>query len=120
MSETKIDALSIGAKYQTSAVGLVAKGKATYGQWEVALSVACGIAKSCPYWVGKVPHCRWSPKPSDGGGPSKRDAMHGERKHRRCHVSASPMSTCSYPPLITSSAPPRTALGPGAIGYHRY
>jgi hypothetical protein len=53
MSETKIDALSIGAKYQTSAVGLVAKGKATYGQWEVALSVACGIAKSCPYWVGK-------------------------------------------------------------------
>ena len=66
------------------------------------------------------PHCRWSPKPSDGGGSSKRDAMHGGRKHRRCHVSASPMSTCSYPPLITSSAPPRTALGPGAIGYHRH
>jgi hypothetical protein len=54
MSEPKSDALSIGAKYQTSAVGLVAKGKATYGQWEVALSVACGIAKSCPFWIGDL------------------------------------------------------------------
>jgi hypothetical protein len=54
MSETKTDALSIGAKYQTSAVGLTAKGKATYGQWEVALSVACGIAKSCPFWIGDL------------------------------------------------------------------
>jgi hypothetical protein len=55
MSETKTDALSIGAKYQTSAVGLVAKGKAaTYGQWEVALSVACGIAKNCPWWIGDL------------------------------------------------------------------
>lgn len=54
MNETKTDALSIGAKYQTSAVGLVAKGKATYAQWEVALSVACGIAKSCPFWIGDL------------------------------------------------------------------
>jgi len=54
MSETKTGVLSIGAKYQTSAVGLVAKGKATYAQWEVALSVACGIAKSCPFWIGDL------------------------------------------------------------------
>jgi len=51
MSETS---LQVGAKYKTTAVGLVAKGKATYGEWEVALSVACGIAKSCPWWIGDL------------------------------------------------------------------
>lgn len=46
--------LSVGAKYKTSAVGLVAKGKPSYAEWEIALSVVCGIAKSCPWWIGDL------------------------------------------------------------------
>ena len=48
------DTLQVGAKFKTSAVGLVAKGKATIVEWEIALSVACGIAKSSPWWIGDL------------------------------------------------------------------
>jgi len=52
MSETTL--LQVGSKFKTSAVGITVTSKPKYAEWEIALSTACGIAKSCPWWIGDL------------------------------------------------------------------
>lgn len=47
-------AIEIGSKYKTTAVGLVAKTNADYGEWEVALGVCCDLHRSSQWWIGDL------------------------------------------------------------------
>lgn len=53
MSE-KENALQVGSKFKTTAVGIVATGKPSWAEWECALSVTASIVKSSPFWLGDM------------------------------------------------------------------
>jgi hypothetical protein len=53
MSAAK-EIVPVGSKFTTSAVGLVAISKPTWGEWECALSVVGGISRSCQWWLGDM------------------------------------------------------------------
>jgi hypothetical protein len=54
MSSEVKEIVPVGSKFKTSAVGLVATSKPTWGEWEVALTVVSGITRSCQWWLGDM------------------------------------------------------------------
>jgi DNA mismatch repair ATPase MutL len=52
--EERDGSLTVGSKFQTSAVGIVATAKPTYSEWEIALGVACDLHRSSQWWVGDL------------------------------------------------------------------
>jgi hypothetical protein len=51
---TEKEIVPVGSKFRTSAVGLVATSRPTWGEWEVALTVVSGITRSCQWWLGDM------------------------------------------------------------------
>jgi hypothetical protein len=51
MSDTSI---TVGSKYKTTATSLVAVGKPTYKEWELALNVTCDLHRSSQWWIGDL------------------------------------------------------------------
>jgi len=48
------NALQVGSKFKTTAVGIVTTGKPSWAEWECALSVTASILKSSPFWLGDM------------------------------------------------------------------
>lgn len=47
-------ALEVGSKFKTLSCGLVAKSKAEFGEWEVALGVCCDLHRGSQWWIGDL------------------------------------------------------------------